>query len=127
MNYPSPAVLKYYQDLLGSVIADEVVYDALNDNTREYFRHTASTIVYMSICLTCSVWQIMAAIELVWRVRKWLHFTVLFETILSFMVIFCSVLNPLTDLSCEFVISSMMISMFLHCHFNRDSGCLSFL
>ncbi|KAI8643007.1 hypothetical protein BD408DRAFT_365739 [Parasitella parasitica] len=55
----------------------------------------------MSVCLGCTVWQLMAAVELVVKARKVLHFAVLFETILSFIVISCSVLNPLSDVSCE--------------------------
>lgn len=92
-----------YITLFSNVTAENVRYGYLNENTRSYFRHTTSTVVYMSVCLSCTIWQIMAASELVYKVRKWLHFAVFFETILSFCSIFCSVLNPLTDLSCQFV------------------------
>ncbi|ORZ00215.1 hypothetical protein BCR43DRAFT_133461 [Syncephalastrum racemosum] len=66
------------------------------------YRRAAWTMCYMSVCLTCVVWQIINASILVHRSRKLLHIGVLTETVLSFCSIGCSVLNPLTDLSCEF-------------------------
>ncbi|KAF1801503.1 hypothetical protein FB192DRAFT_1324810, partial [Mucor lusitanicus] len=90
-----------YIDLLANIRAEDVRYEYLNDSTKRYFRHTASTVVYMSVCLGCTIWQLMAAAELVYKARKWLHFAVLFETMLSFLVISCSILNPLTDVTCE--------------------------
>jgi hypothetical protein len=92
-----------YADQFANVTAEHVRYEFLNNNTHSYFRHTTSAVVYMSICLSCTIWQIMAATELAYKVRKWLHFAVFFETMLSFCSILCSVLNPLTGLSCEFV------------------------
>ena len=69
----------------------------------DYLRQASYTLVYMSICLTCVVWQIINSVMLVQRSRKLLHFAVLFEVVLAFIVIFCSLLNPLTDVSCEVV------------------------
>ena len=66
-------------------------------------RQAAYTLVYMAICLTCVAWQIINASILVYRSRKLLHFAVLFEVLLAFLVILSSVLNPLVDLSCEIV------------------------
>lgn len=66
-------------------------------------RLAAYTLVYMSICLTCVIWQIMNALALVHRSRKVLHFAVLAEVLLAFIVILCSLLNPLADLSCDIV------------------------
>lgn len=83
--------------------AESIRFDDLNAGTKSYFRHTTSTLVYMSICLSCTAWQVITAGELAYKVRKWLHIAVLFETFLSFISILCSILNPLTDLSCEFV------------------------
>ncbi|KAI8141608.1 hypothetical protein BJV82DRAFT_714826 [Fennellomyces sp. T-0311] len=68
---------------------------------QDYFRQASYTLVYMSICITCVVWQIINAAMLVRRSRKILHFAVLFEVLLAFIVILCSLLNPLTNLSCE--------------------------
>ena len=103
MDAPPEKEFLLYQEMLKNVVASEVPYTSLNENTMVYFKHTASTVVYMSICLTCSLWQLLTAIELVYRVRKWIHFAVLSETLLSFLVILCSVLNPLTSLNCEIV------------------------
>ncbi|KAI8982223.1 hypothetical protein BDF20DRAFT_458314 [Mycotypha africana] len=80
---------------------EDIKYEDLNQESQAYFRHTATTIVYMGICWTCCVWQIMTATELAYKVRKGLHFAVVFETVLAFVVITCSVLNPLTPVSCE--------------------------
>ncbi|KAI7866909.1 uncharacterized protein EV154DRAFT_583435 [Mucor mucedo] len=88
--------------LFKELIAESIRFEDLNEGTKSYFRHTTSTLVYMSICLTCTVWQVLTAGELAYKVRKWLHFAVLFETFLSFISILCSILNPLTALSCEF-------------------------
>ncbi|KAI8098736.1 uncharacterized protein BX664DRAFT_381413 [Halteromyces radiatus] len=70
----------------------------------EYYRFMESqyTLVYMAICLTCTAWQIMTAISLIWKSRKWLHAVVLLNVCLAFFVILCSLLNPLTSVSCEF-------------------------
>lgn len=107
-DIPNPALnttlLNY---ILRNLDAEELHYDSLNPNTQSYFRHTTSTVVYMSICLSCTIWQVMTAAELAWKVRKWLHFAVLFETVLSLITILCSVLNPVTPLSCEFVCLSI--------------------
>lgn len=89
---------------------EAIRFDDLNEGTQSYFRHTTSTLVYMSICLTCTVWQVITASELAYKVRKWLHFAVLFETFLSFISILCSILNPLTPLSCEFVCKTISFS-----------------
>ncbi|KAI7852870.1 hypothetical protein BDC45DRAFT_607098 [Circinella umbellata] len=64
-------------------------------------RQAAYTLVYMTICLTCVVWQIINASILLYRSRKLLHFAVLFEVLLAFLVILSSILNPLIDLSCD--------------------------
>lgn len=93
----------FYKTVFQDVHAEHVQYDYLNLETQRYFRHTTSTVVYMSVCLSCTVWQVLTAAELAYKVRKWLHFAVFFETVLSFVSILCSVLNPLTSLSCEFV------------------------
>ncbi|KAI8342244.1 hypothetical protein BD560DRAFT_493386 [Blakeslea trispora] len=113
MDLPPEKDFKLYQEMLKDVVASQVPYASLNENTTIYIRHTASTIVYMSICLACSAWQLLTAIEMVYRVRKWLQFAVLCQTLLSFMVILCSVLNPLTNLSCEirFWISIIFINL----------------
>ncbi|OBZ89715.1 hypothetical protein A0J61_02226 [Choanephora cucurbitarum] len=113
MDAPPEKEFLLYQEMLKNVVASEVPYTSLNENTMVYFKHTASTVVYMSICLTCSLWQLLTAIELVYRVRKWIHFAVLSETLLSFLVILCSVLNPLTSLNCEirFWISIVFINL----------------
>lgn len=100
-HYTSEA--EKYTELLANITAESIRYDYLNEDTKRYFRYTASTVVYMSICLGCTVWQLIAATELVYRARKWLHFAVLFETFLSFLVISCSILNPLSNVSCELV------------------------
>ncbi|KAI9488972.1 hypothetical protein BDB00DRAFT_734228, partial [Zychaea mexicana] len=60
----------------------------------------AYTLVYMGICITCVVWQLINASVLVYRSRKVLHMAVLFEVILAFLVIMSSLLNPLVGLSC---------------------------
>ncbi|KAI7881116.1 hypothetical protein K492DRAFT_161910 [Lichtheimia hyalospora FSU 10163] len=70
-------------------------------NSQPKDRAAAYTLVYMSICLTCVIWQIMNAVILVHRSRKLLHFAVLAEVLLAFIVILCSLLNPLADLSCD--------------------------
>ncbi|KAL9546019.1 hypothetical protein PS6_007889 [Mucor atramentarius] len=101
MELALPPDAQTYMDLLSNITAEDIRYEYLNDSTKRYFRHTASTVVYMSVCLGCTIWQLMAAAELVYKARKWLHFAVLFETILSFLVISCSILNPLTDVTCE--------------------------
>ncbi|KAI8374452.1 uncharacterized protein BYT42DRAFT_576413 [Radiomyces spectabilis] len=72
-----------------------------DEEITQYFRQASYTMTYMSICLTCTIWQILHAGALVWKTRKFLHGAVFFETILSFFSILCSVLNPLTELSCE--------------------------
>ncbi|KAI9247417.1 hypothetical protein BDA99DRAFT_254393 [Phascolomyces articulosus] len=64
-------------------------------------RQAAYTLVYMAICLTCTVWQMINASTLVYRSHKILHMAVLFQICLAFLVILCSVLNPLIDFSCE--------------------------
>ncbi|KAI9301626.1 hypothetical protein BJ944DRAFT_252168 [Cunninghamella echinulata] len=66
------------------------------------FKESQYTLVYMTICLTCAVWQIITAFNLVWKSKKWLHLVVLFNVCLAFFVILCSVLNPLILLDCEF-------------------------
>ena len=103
MNSDADPFAAHYRGVFQDVIADEVRYEYLNTSTQQYFRHTTSTIVYMSICLSCSIWQVITAFELAYKVRKWLHFAVVFETVLSLATILCSVLNPVTALSCEFV------------------------
>lgn len=65
--------------------------------------HTASyTMIYMSICFTCCVWQLLTAARLVCRTRKLIHIAVLFEVFLALFSILCSLLAPVTDLSCDF-------------------------
>ncbi|KAI8072086.1 hypothetical protein BDF21DRAFT_454188 [Thamnidium elegans] len=93
---------EFYKNYFKNIAAEHIRYEYLNQDTQRYFRHTTSTVVYMSICLSCTVWQVLTAAELAYKVRKWLHFAVFFETVLSFVSILCSVLNPLTSLSCEF-------------------------
>ncbi|KAL9540370.1 hypothetical protein MBANPS3_009713 [Mucor bainieri] len=101
MEMPLPSNSQWYIDMLANITAEDIRYEYLNDSTKKYFRHTASTVVYMSVCLGCTIWQLMASVELIITARKWLHFAVLFETTLSFIVISCSILNPLTDVTCE--------------------------
>lgn len=84
--------------------------DIFNEEMKRYIRHTATTIVYMSVCLTCTIWQVLTAFELAYKIRKWLHFAVVFETILSFLTILCSILNPVAAVSCELVCISIMYS-----------------
>ncbi|KAI9355479.1 hypothetical protein BD770DRAFT_303658, partial [Pilaira anomala] len=81
----------------------QVEYKDLNRETQWYFRHTISAVAYMSACLAITVLQVIKASIIAYKVRKWIHFAVVFETIFSFISIICSVLNPLTDLSCDFV------------------------
>ncbi|CEP19751.1 hypothetical protein [Parasitella parasitica] len=101
----TPSVLDFeaanYIEMFANITAENVRYDYLNASTKQYFRHTALAIAYMSVCLGCTVWQLMAAVDLVLKARKAIHFAVLFETVLSFITISCSVLNPLSDVSCE--------------------------
>jgi hypothetical protein len=101
-----------YASTFKDINLGELQYDSLNSSTQSYFRYTTSTVVYMSICLSCTVWQILTAAELAYKVRKWLHFAVLFETFLSLITILSSVLNPVTPVSCEFV-GSLHITKFL--------------
>ncbi|KAI8337034.1 hypothetical protein BC941DRAFT_396942 [Chlamydoabsidia padenii] len=73
-------------------------------NVQETYRFMESqyTLVYMSICLTCTVWQVLTAVGLVWKSRKWLHMAVLANVCMAFFVILCSLLSPLTSISCDF-------------------------
>lgn len=121
-----PPDAQMYIDLLANITAEDVRYEYLNDSTKRYFRHTASTVVYMSVCLGCTIWQLMAAAELVYKARKWLHFAVLFETILSFLVISCSILNPLTDVTCELVSRRSYCLKCIPLTCTSDSGCPSY-
>ena len=82
-------------------------------NSQPKDRAAAYTLVYMSICLTCVLWQIMNAVTLVYRSRKLLHFAVLAEVLLAFIVILCSLLNPLADLSCDIVSESTWVGNML--------------
>ncbi|KAI7898993.1 uncharacterized protein BX663DRAFT_489559 [Cokeromyces recurvatus] len=91
-----------YHPLFENVIAGDVRYDHLNTDTQNYIRHTTAAVVYMSVCLACTIWQIKAAIILAYKARKWLHFAVVFEALLSFSSILCSILNSLTSISCGF-------------------------
>ncbi|KAI9470771.1 MAG: hypothetical protein EXX96DRAFT_585659 [Benjaminiella poitrasii] len=102
MNSTNDAFYKNHTAMFEHLIAEDVLYDSWNEDTRRYIRHTTAAVVYMSICLACTVWQIMAASVLVYKARKWLHYAVVFETLLSFFSILCSVLNSLSGLSCEF-------------------------
>ncbi|CAO3611801.1 unnamed protein product [Cunninghamella blakesleeana] len=65
------------------------------------FKESQITLVYLAICLTCAVWQIITAFELVWKTRKYLHLLVLFNVVITTCVMLCSILNPLVLLSCE--------------------------
>jgi hypothetical protein len=95
---------RYYGNTTIEAIDPYVVrYSDLNDETKDYIRKTASTITYMSICLSCIIWQIITATMLAWRSKKWIHFMLLIQTILCFLNILCSVLNPTTSVSCVFV------------------------
>jgi hypothetical protein len=100
-------LIGHYAGILKDIDPTEIKYDYLNGDTQHYFRHTASTVVYMSICLSCTIWQVITAMELAYKIRKWLHFAVVFETILSFVTILSSVLNPISPLSCEFVCATI--------------------
>lgn len=122
MELALPPDAQTYMDLLSNITAEDIRYEYLNDSTKRYFRHTASTVVYMSVCLGCTIWQLMAAAELVYKARKWLHFAVLFETILSFLVISCSILNPLTDVTCELVSRLAFHREYLVNMYISDSG-----
>ncbi|KAI9316675.1 hypothetical protein BX666DRAFT_2027503 [Dichotomocladium elegans] len=66
----------------------------------EISKQSIYTLVYMSICLSCVVWQLVNSTLLVYRSRKILHFAVLAEVILAFIVILASLLNPLIGLDC---------------------------
>ncbi|CAO3597615.1 unnamed protein product [Absidia cylindrospora] len=70
-------------------------------NELRRFMESQYTLVYMSICLTCTVWQVLTAASLYWRSRKWLHLTVLLNVCMAFFVILCSLLSPLSSVSCE--------------------------
>ncbi|KAI8967234.1 hypothetical protein BDF20DRAFT_237820 [Mycotypha africana] len=80
---------------------EQIRNEILSSKTQAYFRYTATVLVYMSICLGCCIWQIMTAIELVYTRQKWLHFAAFFETLLCFILILCSILNPLNAVGCE--------------------------
>ncbi|KAI8876773.1 hypothetical protein K501DRAFT_199659 [Backusella circina FSU 941] len=93
-------------------------FEALDEETRNIYRSSTFTLVYMSICLTCTIWQMFNACLLAWRVRKWLHFAVVFETVLSFLVILCSVLNSMLDVTCSLRFWVSIISV------NLGGGCI---
>ncbi|KAG2173422.1 hypothetical protein INT44_008774 [Umbelopsis vinacea] len=59
------------------------------------------TIAYLSICLSCSIWQILSSLQLVWVARKPVHAVVLFQSFISFLSILFSLLNPLAMLNCD--------------------------
>ncbi|KAG2178818.1 hypothetical protein INT43_001664 [Umbelopsis isabellina] len=59
------------------------------------------TLTYLSICLTCSIWQITNSLNLTWIARKPVHGVVLFQSFISFLSILFSLLNPLTRLNCD--------------------------
>lgn len=88
-------------DMVYRIHPGNLSIDIFNEEMKQYIRHTATTIVYMSVCLTCTIWQVLTAVELAYKIRKWLHFAVVFETILSFLTILCSILNPVAAVSCE--------------------------
>ena len=111
--YDDTAVLNHYDALLKDIDPTEIKYEYLNASTQHYFRHTASTVVYMSICLSCTIWQVITAVEIAYKILKWLHFAVVFETILSLITILSSVLNPVSPLSCEFVSILVIICSFV--------------
>jgi hypothetical protein len=94
-----------YSMYADSVAPVDIQYDYLSPTTQKYFQHSIITICYMSVCFSCTIWQMMAAGELVYRARRWLHFAVFFQTILSFCTILASLLNPVSDITCEFVCS----------------------
>ncbi|SAM00406.1 hypothetical protein [Absidia glauca] len=90
---------------MNSTIVDE--YDRFMScigTAKESYRFMESqyTLVYMSICLTCTVWQVMTAASLLWHSRKWLHLAVLANVSMAFFVILCSLLSPLSSVSCDF-------------------------
>lgn len=93
-----------YKEALAKMNPYHLTYTDLNDDTTAYIRKTACTITYMSICLSCVLWQIVSATMLAWKSRKWIHFILLFQTLLCFLTILCSVLNPITSVDCVFVI-----------------------
>ncbi|KAI8577842.1 hypothetical protein K450DRAFT_200888 [Umbelopsis ramanniana AG] len=59
------------------------------------------TIAYLSLCLSCSIWQILSSLQLAWVARKPVHAVVLFQSTISFLSILFSLLNPLTMLNCD--------------------------
>ncbi|GAB5588113.1 hypothetical protein Unana1_03013 [Umbelopsis nana] len=59
------------------------------------------TIAYLSLCLSCSIWQILSSLQLAWVARKPVHGVVLFQSTISFLSILFSLLNPLTMLNCD--------------------------
>lgn len=61
------------------------------------------TIAYLSLCLSCSIWQILSSLQLAWVARKPVHGVVLFQSTISFLSILFSLLNPLTMLNCDAV------------------------
>ncbi|ORE02325.1 hypothetical protein BCV72DRAFT_234885 [Rhizopus microsporus var. microsporus] len=77
-----------------------VTYDDLNEPTQSYLRLSTFTIAYLGMCLSCTIWQVMTAAEMVWRKRKWLHYLLFFETLACFVTILCSALNPFTPVDC---------------------------
>lgn len=79
-------------------------YEDLNNDTKAYLQFSATAITFLSACLTCTIWQVKAAIQLVYANKKWINYAVLCQALLSFSAIFCSVLNPLTErIDCELV------------------------
>lgn len=77
-----------------------VIYDDLNEATQSYLKLSTFTIAYLGMCLSCTIWQIMTVVEMVWRKRKWLHYLLLFQIVACFIIILCSTLNPFTPVNC---------------------------
>jgi hypothetical protein len=76
------------------------------------------TLAYLSICLSCSIWQIINSLHLTWIAHKPVHGVVLFQSIISFVSILFSLLNPLTRLNCD-VVSKRPASSYSTCQYSN--------
>ncbi|KAI9279367.1 hypothetical protein BY458DRAFT_545253 [Sporodiniella umbellata] len=102
-----------YNQVLSKMNPNHIHFHDLNPETQSYVRSTACTITYMSVCLACIIFQIGSAILLAWKSRKRIHFILLFQALLCFLTILCSVLNPITAVTCivRFWVSIVSINL----------------
>lgn len=107
-------------EILANLDPDTIHYEYLSVGVRAYLQFSATAITFMSVCLTCTIWQIKAAIQLVYNTRRWINYAVLFQALLSFSAIFCSVLNPLTEsIDCEMVRMLNKVSLYSNVYFTE--------